>query len=74
VSKRHQSKQEYLNYILWRYKEMKLSNKKKIFRILKKLAGIGHGPSDGSDNYNKHAVMDAFNKKFEYRRPRTIIA
>jgi Arc/MetJ-type ribon-helix-helix transcriptional regulator len=48
------------------YEKEELSIKEKNSRLLAKLAGIGHGPEDGSVNY-KHYVAKHIDEKFDHR-------
>ena len=48
------------------YEKTELSGKEKNQRLLKKLAGIGNGPEDGSVNYKKY-VAEYLDEKFDHR-------
>lgn len=48
------------------YEKAELSTKEKNRELLAKLAGIGHGPEDGSVNY-KHYVAEYIDEKFNHR-------
>ena len=48
------------------YEKTELSAKEKNRKLLDKLAGIGHGPADGSVNYKQY-VADYIDEKFNHR-------
>lgn len=48
------------------YEKTTLSDKEKNRKLLEKLAGIGHGPADGSVNYKKY-VAEYLDEKFDHR-------
>ena len=48
------------------YEKTELNGKEKNQRLLKKLAGIGSGPEDGSVNYKKY-VAEYLDEKFDHR-------
>ena len=48
------------------YEKTTLSDKEKNRKLLEKLAGIGHGPADGSVNYKKY-VAEYLDDKFGHR-------
>ncbi|MGR9053936.1 MAG: ribbon-helix-helix domain-containing protein [Gammaproteobacteria bacterium] len=48
------------------YEKTELSGKEKNQQLLKKLAGIGHGPADGSENYKKY-IAETIDAKFDHR-------
>lgn len=48
------------------YEKTELTGKHKNQKLLKKLAGIGHGSEDGSVNYKKY-VMEHIDEKFDHR-------
>lgn len=47
------------------YEKAELSAKKKNRELLAKLAGIGHGPEDGSVNYKRY-IADYIDEKFHH--------
>ena len=48
------------------YEKTELTGKEKNQILLDKLAGIGHGPEDGSVNYKKY-VAEYLDEKFDHR-------
>lgn len=48
------------------YEKTELSGKEKNQQLLKKLAGIGKGPEDGSVNYKKY-ISEYLDEKFDHR-------
>ncbi len=48
------------------YEKTELSGKEKNQKLLQMLAGIGHGPEDGSVNYKKY-VGEYLDEKFDHR-------
>jgi hypothetical protein len=48
------------------YEKAELSAKEKNRDLLAKLAGIGHGPEDGSVNYKRY-VAEYIDEKFDHR-------
>jgi len=48
------------------YEKTTLSDKEKNRKLLEKLAGIGHGSTDGSVNYKKY-VAEYLDEKFDHR-------
>lgn len=48
------------------YEKAELSTKQKNRKLLAKLAGIGHGPEDGSLNYKRY-VAEYIDEKFDHR-------
>lgn len=48
------------------YEKTELSGKEKNQQLIKKLAGIGKGPKDGSVNYKKY-VSEYLDEKFDHR-------
>ncbi|MCW5600601.1 hypothetical protein [Nitrosomonas sp.] len=48
------------------YEKAELSAKEKNRELLAKLAGIGHGPEDGSVNYKRY-VAEYIDEKFDHR-------
>ena len=48
------------------YEKAELSAKEKNRELLAKLAGIGHGPEDGSVNYKRY-VAEYIDEKFNHR-------
>ena len=48
------------------YEKIEVTGKEKNQQLLKKLAGIGNGPEDGSVNYKKY-VADYLDEKFDHR-------
>ncbi len=48
------------------YEKTELTGKEKNQQLLKKLAGIGHGPEDGSVNYKKY-IAESLDEKFDHR-------
>ncbi|UJP03307.1 MAG: hypothetical protein LZF85_02300, partial [Nitrosomonas sp.] len=48
------------------YEKAELSAKEKNRELLAKLAGIGHGPEDGSVNYKRY-IAEYIDEKFNHR-------
>ena len=48
------------------YEKTESSAKEKNRELLAKLAGIGHGPEDGSVNYKRH-IVEYIDEKFNHR-------
>lgn len=48
------------------YEKTELTGKEKNQQLLKKLAGIGKGPEDGSVNYKKY-IAEYLDEKFDHR-------
>ncbi|MBX9895416.1 MAG: hypothetical protein K2Y09_09585 [Nitrosomonas sp.] len=48
------------------YEQAELSAKEKNRELLAKLAGIGHGPEDGSVNYKRY-ISEYIDEKFNHR-------
>lgn len=48
------------------YEQAELSAKEKNRELLAKLAGIGHGPEDGSVNYKRY-IAECIDEKFNHR-------
>jgi hypothetical protein len=48
------------------YEQAELSAKEKNRELLAKLAGIGHGPEDGSVNYKRY-IAEYIDEKFNHR-------
>jgi len=48
------------------YEKAELSTKEKNRELLAKLAGIGHGPEDGSVNYKRY-IAEYIDEKFNHR-------
>lgn len=48
------------------YEQAELSAKEKNRELLVKLAGIGHGPEDGSVNYKRY-IAEYIDEKFNHR-------
>jgi hypothetical protein len=48
------------------YEKTTWSDKENNRKLLEKLAGIGHGPADGSVNYKKY-VAEYLDEKFDHR-------